>query len=89
MVRMNLSELTIHRNKKNFIDLLSCSPHVEIEGSVSSSDVPEIDEMFCRGPIYLMTEAEANEYLVLKQREEVRKVKEAETKEEENNEEHN
>ena len=90
MVRMNLSELTIHRNKKNFIDLVSVSPHIEIEGSVSSSDVPEINEMFCRGPIYLMTEAEAEEYLALKHAEEVRKFKEtAKTKEEENNEEYN
>lgn len=84
MVRMNLSELNIHRNKKNFIDLLSCSPYVELEGSVSSSDIQEINDMFFRGPIYLMTEAEANEYIVLKHREEVRK---AETKEEESNEE--
>lgn len=81
MVRMNLSELTIHKNKKNFIDLLSCSPHVEIEGSVSSSDIQEISDMFHEGPIYLMTEKEAGEYMVLKQREEV------ETKEGEDNEE--
>ena len=88
MVRMNLSELNIHRNKKNFIDLLSVSPHIEIEGSVSSSDVPEIDEMFCRGAIYLMTEAEAEEYLELKRENEVRKFKETvKTKEEESNEE--
>ena len=86
MVRMNLSELTIHKNKKNFIDLLSCSPHVEIEGSVSSCDIQEINEMFSRGPIYLMTEAEADEYLALKHEKEVR---EAEKEEEENNEEHN
>ena len=88
MVRMNLSELAIHRNKKNFIDLLSVSPHVEIEGSVSSSDIQEINDMFFRGPIYLLTEAEANEYLELKRAEEVRKFKEAnKTKEEESNEE--
>lgn len=85
MVRMNLSELTIHRNKKNVIDLLGCSPYIKIEGFISSIDVPEIDEMFCQGPIYLMTAKEANEYMALKS--EVRKVKEAEIKEEENNEE--
>ena len=42
--------------------------------------------MFSRGPIYLMTEAEADEYLALKHEKEVR---EAEKEEEENNEEHN
>lgn len=88
MVRMDLKELTIHRNKKDFIDLLSVSPHVEIEGLASSIDIPEINEMFCLGPIYLMTKAEAEEYLELKHAEEVRKFKEAQkTKEEENNEE--
>ena len=88
MICMNLDELTIHRkeNRNNFIDLLSVSPiipHIKIEGSVSSSDIPEINEMFCRGPIYLMTKAEAEEYLELKHE------KEVETKEEESNEEHN
>ena len=88
MICMNLDELTIHRkeNRNNFIDLLSVSPiipHIKIEGSVSSSDIPEINEMFCRGPIYLMTKAEAEEYLELK------REKEVETKEEESNEEHN
>ena len=95
MICMNLSELTIRRNRdrNNFIDLLSVSPlipHIKIEGSVSSSDVPEINEMFCRGPIYLMTKAEAEEYLELKRENEVRKFKEAaKTKEENNDEEHN
>jgi hypothetical protein len=84
MVRMNLRELNIHQNKKNFIDLLSCSPYVELEGSVSSIDIQEINDMFCKGPIYLLTEKEAYEYLALKHAEEVRN---AETKEEENNEE--
>lgn len=84
MVRMNLRELNIHQNKKNYIDLLSCSPYVELEGSVSSIDIQEVYDMFCKWPIYLLTEEEANEYLALKHAEEVRN---AETKEEESNEE--
>lgn len=83
MVHMNLSELTIYKHRKTFIDLLCYSPHVEMEGSVSSADVQEVHDMFRKGAIYLMTVDEANEYLALKHE------KEVETKEEENNEEHN
>jgi len=81
MVRMNLSELTIYKHRKTFIDLLCDSPHVKMEGSVSSTDVQEVHDMFRKGAIYLMTVEEANEYLALKHE------KEVETKEEENNEE--
>jgi len=93
MVRMSLSELTIHRNRNrnNFIDLLSADsliPHIEIEGSIRSADIQELNDMFRIGPIYLMTKVEAEEYLELKRAEEVRKFKEtAETKEENNDEE--
>ena len=86
MVRMAPRELNIHRNKKTFIDFLCDSAHVEIEGYIDNLDIQKVNDMFHKGPIYLMTEAEANEYLALKHEKEVR---EAETKEEENNEEHN
>ena len=83
MVRIGLRELNIHQNKKNFIDLLSCSPYVELGGSVSSFDIQALSDMFHIGSIFLLTAEEADEYLALKHE------KEAETKEEKNNEEHN
>lgn len=84
MVHMNLSELTIYKHRKTFIDLLCDSPHVKMEGSVISTDVQKVHDMFHKGAIYLMTVDEANEYLALKHEKEVREV---ETKEEERNEE--
>lgn len=80
MVRMSLRELNIHRNKKTFIDFLCNSAHVEIEGHIDDLDIEKVNDIFRKGAVYLMTEAEANEYMALKH---------AETKEEENNEEHN
>ena len=84
MICMNLSELNIHRNKKNFIDLLCDSPHVKMEGSVSKLDIQALNDMFNKGSVFLITSEEATEYLALKLNEE---TKDAETKEEESNEE--
>lgn len=88
MVHMDTKELTIHRSRGDIVTLLSISPYVTIEGSIRSADIQELNDMFRIGPIYLMTKAEAEEYLELKRAEEVRKFKEAaKTKEEERNEE--
>ena len=84
MICMNISELTIYKHRKTFIDLLCDSPHVKMEGSVSKLDIQALNDMFDKGSVFLITGEEATEYLALKLNEE---TKDAETKEEESNEE--
>lgn len=86
MICMNLSELDIYRSNKSPLSLLIRSAHVKMEGSVSKLDIQALNDMFNKGSVFLITGEEANEYLALKHEKEVREV---ETKEEENNEEHN
>lgn len=86
MICMSLSELDIYRSNKSPLSLLNRSAHVKMEGSVSKLDIQALNDMFNKGSVFLITGEEATEYLALKLNEE---TKDAEIKEEENNEEHN
>lgn len=81
MVSVEIRDLEVHSRWMTLFDSPSQNYNVSMKFLAGEKTLPDLCQMFSSGrPVYIITKEEREEYLTLKH---------AETKEEENNEEHN